>query len=239
MDPDPSQPVDAGPVSNSTASSSKGGSFLVTVILSIVLALAIIFGGWAFMQMQDYKNKSDQKAAVAVEAAKKQQKTELQAQFDEQSKSPNKSFLGSATYGSVTFNYPKTWSAYVDTSSTSEPINAYFHPNEVPGLQGKTAYALRAELLAQDYSQVLKQYNSLVSTGKATATAYVPPNLKGHSNVQPGTLLVGQINSSVSDQSGAILIIKVRDKTLAVSTQSVDYLSDFNKTILPSLSFAP
>jgi uncharacterized protein HemX len=121
------------PVSYNSGNSSSGGRHLLPiVILSVLLLAAIGFGGWAFMQMQDYKNNSNKKAAVAVTAAKKTQAAELQTQFEEQSKSPNKSFKGSATYGSVTFNYPKTWSAYVDTSSTSEPINAYFHPNEVP-----------------------------------------------------------------------------------------------------------
>jgi len=230
---EPQQPV------SYNSSPSGGKSIITTVVLAILLIIALVFGGWSFMKMQDYKTNSDKKSAVAVAAANKAQAVQLQAQFDEQSKSPNKSFHGSATYGSVSFNYPKTWSAYVDSSSSSESINAYFHPNEVPGIQSKTAYALRLELLSTDYSQVIQQLSSQIQQGTVTAKAYLPPKLNGLANVQPGTMFSGQVNSQDQTQRGTLLAIKVRDKTLEISTQSSDYLNDFNNTILPSLSFAP
>jgi hypothetical protein len=222
-----------------SSGSGRSRSIPFTILLTVLLVISLVFGGWAFSKMQDYKNNSDQKTAQAVAQAEANQKTQLQAQFDEQSKSPNKTFHGSSTYGSVSFSYPKTWSAYVDTSSTSEPINAYFHPNEVPGIQSKTAYALRLELLSTDYAQIVQQFSSQIQQGTLTAKAYTPPKLNGVTNVQPGTLFSGQINSSDSTQIGTLLAIKVRDKTLEISTQSADYLADFNNTILPSLSFAP
>lgn len=231
----PQQPP---PVSyNSSAGGRK--NLLITIVLVTLLIISLIFGGWAFKSMQNYKNNSEKKSAAAVEAAKKAQATQLQTQFDEQSKSPNKTFQGSPTYGSLSFSYPKTWSAYVDTSSTSEPINAYFHPGEVPGTQNKTAYALRVELLSTDYTQVVQQLNSPISQGTITAKAYVPPKLVGVANVQAGTLFSGQTNSQDTTQRGTLLVIKVRDKTLQISTQSNDFLADFSNTVLPSLSFAP
>jgi hypothetical protein len=229
----PQQPV------SYNSSSGGGGRTLTTVILSLLLVAALAFGGWAFSKMQDYKTNSDKKSAAAVDAAKKVQAAQLQAAFDEQNKSPFKVFHGSPTYGSISFNYPKTWSAYVDTSNQSEPINAYFHPNEVPGIQSRTAYALRLELLSTDYSQVIQQLSSQIRAGKATARAYLPPKLNGVANVQPGTMFSGQVNVQDQTQNGTLLAIKVRDKTLEISTQSSDYLNDFNNTVLPSLTFAP
>jgi len=231
-------PQQPGPVSYNSGSGPHH-SVLPTVVLIFFLVASLVFGAWAAKGMMDYKNNSDKKAAAAVDAAKKTQAAQLQAQFDEQNKSPNKTFHGSPTYGSVSFNYPKTWSAYVDTSNTSEPINAYFHPGEVPGTQTKTAYALRLELVSTDYAQVVQQFSSGITTGKTTSVAYLPPKLNGVANVQPGTLFSGQINSQDQTQRGTLLVIKVRDKTLEISTQSNDYLADFNNTILPSLSFAP
>ena len=233
MEPQNPQPV---PYSSGPG---RGKSISFTILLTALLIISLVFGGWAFSKMQDYKNNSDKKSAAAVESAKKTQDAQLQAQFDEQNKSPNKTFHGSATYGSISFNYPKTWSAYVDTSSTNEPINAYFHPNEVPGTQNKTAYALRLELLATDYAQIVQQFSSQIQQGTLTAKAYAPPKLNGVANAQPGTLFSGQINSQDTTQVGALLAIKVRDKTLEISTQSADYLADFNNVILPSLSFVP
>jgi hypothetical protein len=232
----PEQPV--SPVSYNSGNGSKN-KLLITIILVVLLLASVGFGAWAFTSMQDYKNKTDQKIATAVEAAKKEQAAQLQTQFAQQTKSPYKVFQGSATYGSISFNYPKSWSVYDDSSSSSEPINAYFHPGIVPSTQSNTAYALRVELVNTDYAQVLQTFGSSISSGDITATAYVPIKLKGVTNVTAGVYLSGKINSANSDQKGYMMVIKVRDKTLQVYTQSVEYKSDFDKIVLASLKFVP
>lgn len=206
------------------------------VFLIIALVGALIFGGWSFMSRQDYKNSSDKKAAAAVDAAKTAQTSQLQQQFAEQEKLPTKTYKGSVTYGSVSFDYPKTWSGYVDESSSSEPINGYFYPVIVPGLQSKTAYALRVELVNTDYSSVLSRYDPQIKDGSVKASAIIPPKMVDVTNVQPGTRLDGALDQNTN---GSMVIIKVRDKTLQVYTQSNDFLNDFSNTILPSLTFAP
>lgn len=219
--------------------SKKSKKIFIIVLLVLALAGSLGFGFWAYSNMMDYKNKSDKIAADAVTVAKKNQAALLQAQFDEQSKSPNKTFNGSPTYGSVSFNYPKTWSAYVDATNSAQPINAYFHPNEVPGVQSRAAYALRFELLNTDYSQVMQQYTSQSSQGQLTSKAYIPKKLQGIANVSPGSYLTGQINTQNQDLRGNMLIIKVRDKTLKISTESSEFTADFNKIVLESLTFVP
>jgi hypothetical protein len=228
MDPQPAYPPSNG-----------GKQTLIIAALVLLLIGSLGFGYWAYSNGQDYKKNSDQKSARAVAQAEALQKTQLQAQFDEQSKSPTKTFTGSPNYGSVTFSYPKTWSAYVDTSNTGEPINGYFHPDIVPGTQSKTAYALRVDLLNSDYSQVVSQLTSNISSGNITSKSYLPPKLKGASNVAPGVYLSGHINPADQTQNGNMLIIKVRDKTLQIYTDSVDFQNDFNNIVLSSLTFAP
>jgi len=218
---------------------SGGNRLIMIIVLVILLIAALVFGGWAFKGMRDYKNNSDQKSAAAVAAANKKLTDQLQAQFAQEGKSPTKTFRGSATYGSVTFKYPKTWSAYVDTTNSSEPINAYFNPVEVPGVQSGAAYALRVELVNQDYSQVIQQLNSNINSGRLTAKAYMPPKLKGVANVSPGIYFSGQVNVQDQSQKGYMLVIRVRDKTLQIYTESQEYQSDFNDIVLKSLSFAP
>jgi len=232
-----SQPV--GPTAPDLPDDGGSRATLIIVVLAVLLLVALIFGGLAYSKMQDYKKNSDQKATLAVARAEAIQKSQLQDQFDEQSKSPDKTFAGSPTYGSITFQYPKTWSAYVDTTNSSEPINAYFNPGEVPGIQSKTAYALRVELLNTDYTQVVSQLASYISQGTLTSKAYLPPKLKGVANVSPGVYLSGHVNSQDQTQNGLMVVIKVRDKTLEIYTDSIDYQNDFNNTVLASLSFAP
>jgi hypothetical protein len=212
---------------------------LIVAILIILLIAAVAFGYWAFSGRQDYKNNSDKKAAAAATTAKAKGAADQKTADDQQNKQPYKNFKGSPTYGSITFNYPKTWSGYIDTSNSSEPINGYFYPDTVPGIQSKTAYALRVELINTDYSQLLQQFSSQISQGQVTAKAYTPPKMQGVSNVAAGTYLSGQINSGDQTQQGSMVIIKVRDKTLEIYTESNDFLSDFNNIVLANLSFAP
>jgi hypothetical protein len=221
------------------ASQRQDGSALTLVLIAVLvcgLLGSLIFGLTAYQGKQDYKTKSDDKSAAAVSAALSAQKFELQKSFDEQSKSPYKTFKGPVTYGTITFNYPKSWSAYVEQGDTSKPINAYFYPDQVPGTQSDTAYALRVELNDSAYDQAVSQFSDSVKTGKLTATAYIPPKLNGVANVQPGTLLSGAISDN---KTGSMLIIQTRDKTLQIYTESKDFVSDFNNVILPSLTFAP
>ena len=209
---------------------------LVVVVLVSLVVAAAAFGAWAFFSRQDFKNNTDQKVAEAVEAAKTAQTSELERQFAEKAKSPYKVYQGSPTYGTLTFEYPKTWSAYVDETNNSNPINGYFHPDVVPGVNSQTAFALRVELVGITYSQAMAQYQSQVKTGGLQARAYVPPKLNGLANIQPGTLFDGAITPN---QQGAMLLIKLRDKTLKISTQSVNFKNDFNTAVLPSLTFQP
>lgn len=205
-------------------------------VLSVVLIASIGFGYWAYSGRQDYKNNSDKKSAAAVAAAKDAQKAELQKVFDEQAKLPYKTYTGSSTYGSINFNYPKTWSGYVDEASSNEPINGYFHPNIVPGVQSKAAFALRIELVDMAYADVVSDHTSQVQDGTAKAVAYIPPKMVGVANVQPGVRVDGAI---ASDQQGSMVIVKVRDKTLQIYTLGGDFINDFNNVVLPSLTFAP
>jgi hypothetical protein len=218
-----------------------GSTSVALAVLFCVLFLgAASFGAWAFMGRQDYKNNSDQKSAQAVEAAKKVQANELQKKFDEDYKKPNKTYQGPAAFGTVTFSFPKTWSAYVDESNSSEPINGYFYPDKVPSIQIGAAYALRVELLSTAYSQVIQQYTPQVKQGTLRASAYVPPKMNGVANVQAGTKLDGIVSvSQTGNHTGSIVIMQVRDKTLKIYTELPNFINDYNNIVLPSLTFAP
>lgn len=215
------------------------GKLITIIVLVLLLVGALAFGGWAYSKMQDYKNHSDQKAAAAVADANKKLTAQLQAKFDQDSKSPTKTFSSSSSYGNITFNYPKTWGAYIDTSSNSEPINGYFYPDVVPGINSNTAYALRVELTNDDYAQVVQGLDSLIGQGLVTAKAYVPPKMQGLANVLAGTYISGQINQQDQTQTGNMLIIGVRDKTLEIYSESNQFTDDFNNIVLASLSFKP
>jgi hypothetical protein len=215
-------------------------SVALAIVFGILFVGAAGFGGWAFMGRQDYKNNSDAKSAQAVAAAEKIQADQLQKKFDEDYKNPNKAYKGPIAFGTVSFNYPKTWSTYLDDTNSAEPINSFFYPDIVPSTQSGSAYALRVELQNISYSQVLGQYDAQIKQGKIKAVAYIPPKMVGVANVQPGTRLDGIISqSSTGVHTGAMVIMQVRDKTLKIYTESPDFLKDYNNIVLPSLTYVP
>jgi Tfp pilus assembly protein PilE len=63
----------------------KSITLIISLLAVTVLAIGLaVFGVWAYKQMLDYKNNSDEKAAMAVQQAEAEQKTTLEAQFAEQ-----------------------------------------------------------------------------------------------------------------------------------------------------------
>lgn len=216
-------------------------STLVMVTLSVLVVASLAFSFWAFSGRQDYKNNLDKKVAAAVAVAQNQQSASDKIKYDDLAKQPYKSYSGNATYGTVAFSYPKTWSAYVDQTNQSEPINAYFFPGEVPGVQSGVAYPLRVELTSTDYAQAIGQYATSVSDGSVKASAYIPPKMAGVKNVQPGTRFDGGLwqQTDGTTQKGSLVVLKVRDKTLLIYCQSADSLADFTNIVLPSLTFVP
>ena len=213
-----------------------GSLVLVTILLGLLLVGAAGFGFWAYSERSDYKNNVDKKISEALASAEDSQRAELQKQFNEKAKSPYKTYESPPNFGTITFDYPKIWSVYIDQSSKSIPLNGYFHPEIVPGIQSTTALALRVEVVPSTYDTVLKQYADEIKNGKIRASATVPPKMEGIENVQPGTRLQGEI---VSKKQGTMVIVKIRDKTLKISTQSAEFLKDFDSIVLASLTFSP
>lgn len=214
-----------------------------TILIIAVLALALIataaFAFSANSSKQDYKDNLDAKVAAAVGQAQQEQQTKDEAAAAEKAKSPTLTYTGSATYGSISFKYPRTWNGYIDTTSSTDPIKGYFADGIVPAQA--SAYILRIQLLGQDYNTIINSFSSTIKQGTLSASAYVPPKMAGVKNVQTGTRLDGAIENGSGNNptQGSMVVIKVRDKTLEVYTEIPTALNDFNNTILASLTFVP
>ncbi len=199
------------------------------VIANIVLLVLVIgFGSmmiWALVNYTDQKNNVDAKIDVAVATAKKEQSDEDEKKFAEREKEPYRPFVGPDDLGRVTFNYPKTYSVYVDKEGTS--YEAYLHPSVVPPLSSKRPYALRVSIVDRPYEQSLKEYDAIVKRGELKST---PVTINGYD----GNRLDGRFSKEVE---GSMVVFKVRDKTLRVFTEAATFRNDFNDIILKSLNF--
>lgn len=213
----------------------QSGSIVATVVivlLSLMLIGAGVFAGWAYTGMNDYKFNTNQKISEAVRANTKQVQQEDAANFAEQAKQPYKVFRGSDAFGSVNITYPKTWSLYLVSTNASTPVDLYAAPDIVPTTNDRNStFALRVQVVASQYSDIVRRYEGQVKQGKVTSTPYSLPK----NPAVPGVRLDGQITN---DKKGSLVIIPIRDKTLQIWTESEAFLKDFNETILPNATFA-
>lgn len=207
---------------------------LIGLILSIVLLMCSIgFGAWAFSGRQQYKTDVEGQIATAVASAQQQTSTTKDKEFAEKEKDPLKDYTGPAAYGSLSLRYPKTWSAYIDESSNASfPLDGYFNPNFVPGLQSNSSVALRIQVTNTAYAQEIRTFDSNIKAGKIKASAYRPDKVQS----VLGLRLEGDI---VAGKQGIMVVVPLRDKTLKIWTEASQYSGDFNNTILPNLNFVP
>lgn len=220
----------------SVFSRQRGFSALVVPfsLAVIFLITAVIFGGWAYAKMLDYKNNVNAKISTAVATAKQQEDTAKDAAFAEQEKQPLKAYVGPTAYGSLTINYPKTWSGYVvDTRNSSPFIDGYFYPNVVPDTQSQnSSFALRVQMVQDSYSTVLNSLSTYVQSGKAKVTPYAAPKVPS----VVGARVDGNLNGS---KTGTMIILPVRNMTLKIWTEAPQFQNDFSNYILPNFTFAP
>jgi hypothetical protein len=208
---------------------------LVPLVLVIVLFVAAAgFGIWAFGSRADYKDNSDQKVDAAVtEAVQATQEVDAQ-KYAEDSKKPYDSYIGAAAYGNIIVQYPKTWSAYILESDTgNSPIKGYFNPQFVADTSNdKNTFALRIELVQQDYSRVVESFGSAVKSSTVTLEPYKLAKVPS----VVGSRIEGQISPN---KQGSMVILPLRNLTLKVWTESSDFKADLDTHILPNLSFVP
>lgn len=210
---------------------------ILLIIMTLLLVGSGVFGFWAYGGMQDYKNNVQVKIDDAVEVAKKETATAKDNEFAEKEKLPLKDYQGPSAYNSIVIKYPKTWSAYVsekNSTSGTSPVDGYFHPTFVPGVDssGAASYALRVQLVNSSYATETKKMDAQIKIGKVRASAYVPARVQSVT----GLRFDGEI---ITKKQGSMIMIPVRDKTLKIWTEAEQFIPDFNNIILPNYSFEP
>ena len=195
----------------------------VTVIGLAVLVLGLgSFGIWSFVSYQDAQSNLDGKIDVAVANAKKEQADEDETKFAERQKEPNLTFKGPEDYCGLSFNYPKTWNAYIASDGKNGGnYEAYFHRTEVPPVVQDQQFALRVVIERKDYDDVVGGYQALVSKGtlKSSTTA---------SQGNQGQRLEGNFSKNIR---GSAVIYKCRAYTITIRSDADTFKSDFDNIV--------
>lgn len=208
----------------------KGELLIPLVLVSVLLLGALGFGIWAFMGRQDYKNNVDQKIVEAVEVAEENLTIKKDAEFAESYKLPYTTYRGPAAFGTITIQYPKTWSNYVDEQNNGTPVDGYMQPGYVSANED-TNYALRYQVVNRQYDQEVKGIESRVKNGTAKTSAYRLPKLESVLGIK----VVGEIDNR---NTGTMIMMPLRDKTIKVWTEGEEFTNDF-EAILKELTFVP
>ena len=198
--------------------------WMISTIGLIVLVLgAGSLAIWSLLNYQEQKTNVDGKIAEKVALAKKEQAELDETKFSEREKEPRREFVGPDDYGRLSFTYPKTWSVYVDKDITDgSDYAAYLHPIVVPPVDAREQqFAIRVEILKQDYNTYLKKYEGLVKDGKLRSSTV---SINGENGVR----FDGNFTEKLR---GAAVIFKIRDKTVVVQTDADTFKPDFEALI--------
>lgn len=208
-------------------------STLVAVIMTLLFIGSLIFGLTMLVGKSDLQKNLDAKVQAQVGEAVKKAQTLKDTELAEKEKSPVKSYTSPSTFGTVTIEYPKTYSAYVDeTSSGSAAVNAYFHPNIVPKEEKGVNFALRMQVVQATYDSQVKSFDANAKNGKVTVKAF-------RSVKVPSVLGVRVDGEIFTGKQGTLVLIPLRDKTIKIWTESKDYAADLETYVIPSINFIP
>ena len=194
------------------------GSLLAIIGLSLLVAVAGSLAIWAYLNFNEQKTNVDGKIDLAVAEAKKEQADEDEVKFAEREKEPNRQFVGPDDFGRLAFDYPKTWSVYVEKDGSGGSYEAYLNPITVPPVSQNQQFALRVVIEAKDYDAVVRSYESRVKSGDLRSSA---TSSLGHD----GTRLDGSFNDNIR---GSAVIYRVRDKTITLRTDADTFKPDFD-----------
>lgn len=207
-----------------------------TVILSIILvlmtAVAIVFI-WLYIQKysewETARNDVDSQIDVAVAMARAETTTKLEEEFAEREKYPYRTFAGPADYGSLTFEYPQTWSVYIahDVIEGGD-FEAYMNPVQVEPVSRETINALRITIRDEAFDYAVREYTDMV--GREDSTLALSTRNVG------GTLANLYIGDLPDGIRGAMVAFKLRDKTVMLQTDADLFIDQFYK-ILDTVTF--
>ncbi len=195
----------------------------VTIAGLAILVLGLgSFGIWSFVSYQDAQSNVDNKIELAVTKGMNEQALVDEKKFSEREKEPNKIFKGPENYCGLSFNYPKTWSAYEENDvSNGGDFEAYLNPDVVKPVKEDQQFAIRVNILLKDYDDVVATYAGRVTKGDLKQSSAA-------SQGNQGVRLDGNFSKNIR---GAAVLYKCRDRTIVLRTDADTFKPDFDKII--------
>lgn len=207
-----------------TLNKNQDGSVLLVVLSSVFGIIALILAGvsiWLYGEMNKAQSDVDSKVNLRVSEAEDKFNEKCEEKMSRERLRTVSKFNGPADLGSVSFDYPRDWSVYVDTDTTRNynKYEAYFYPKEVPKVSSSQQFSLRLTIENKDYDSVMNSYQSKIKKGDLASSS---ENSQGHE----GTRLSGEFSKDIR---GYAVVYKLRDKTLTLRTDAEDFKQAFDQ----------
>lgn len=213
-----------------TLQKQRSRSMFELIALIVVSLIAVTFIGlfiWKYLEWDTAKTDVDGQIDAAVAMAVSENTTKLENEFVEREKYPYRTFSGPADYGSLNFEYPKTWNLYIDKdASNGGDFEAYLNPGEVQPVGPKTINALRVTIRDAAFDTVARQYEGYVRNGRLNVV----------SRTVGGTVANVYTGEVASDIQGIVTIFKLRDKTVLLQTDAMLFADEYYK-LLDTVTF--
>lgn len=224
--PQPGQPVQQGQPGQQVKSNPI--LTVLTVLFGLGTVIFVVLFIWMAARYTEVSNDVDKKIKDATIAAVDENTAKLEADFAEREKTPNRTFAGPADYGEVTFEYPKTWAVYEYASaSNGGDYGAVFFPYAVTGTDANTINALRFVINNNSYDSIVQELQKDIADGKITT------DLR-QINGANANFYLGQLRDGIY---GAMVIIKVRDKTVIIQTDAYSVYGNDFETLLKTIRY--
>lgn len=211
-------------------------SLVKTIAIIALSLLSLTFIGlfiWMYVQYDTARTDVDGQISDAVVKAVGDNTMKLENDFAERQKYPFSTFAGPVDYGSLTFEYPKTWSVYVPMNAVNGgDFEAYFNPVQVDAVNSENIDSLRLAIKNAGFDEVVAEYQDTLE-GEAPEMRLETVTIGKENNINANRY-TGKIPGT--EFNGIVVIFKIRDKTVILQTDSVLFEADFN-TLLTSIRF--
>ncbi len=213
------------------------GEINLHLVLTIFLGVGmVLFGVLAVIAYRDNTyiktNLSQLNAKAAAEAAAKQKQADDLAHI-KANEEPYRTYVAEPLNGGFQLQIPKNWSLYTANGvSATVQLDLAANPDVVVVNQGSGAvntHAFHLQLRKQSLNAVSKTFEKNIKNKTLGSKAVTVSGIRG-------TWFEGAIDQQ--RHNGVVVVLPVRDKTLVISTETRNFLNEFNK-ILETAKIVP
>ena len=211
---------------------------VLTIFLGIGMVVFGVLAIIAWRDNQDIHNNLDQKVAAATAIAVEKQKKEDKAAFDKANELPYRTYTADSVDGGFSLDVPKNWSIFSGhNNGPNRQLQLIAGPNAVKvnyAPNANNTLPFQVQLVDKSISSVNREWQDRIKTYKQRKKVLV------NSSVSVSGITASKYEGIIDDKNhnGIVVTLPVRDKTMIISTDSVQYKEQFN-AMLSSAKITP